>query len=75
MARLTFDVGDVLSSYSELKGFESDGKTDFNRIADVVGSKNPDVVWGIYRALTSPRVTRAQSDRLNRLVAKAKANS
>ena len=75
MARMQFDAQDVILHYPELKSFESDGSTDFNRIAAVIGSREADVVWGIHSALTTPRATRAQAERLAKLKAKAKVKS
>ena len=67
MAKITLSGEQVLSIYPELKGFESDGKSDFNRIAAVVGSREADLVWAIKRALTTPAVSKAQVARLARL--------
>lgn len=71
--KIKFDYSHVVKEFPELKDFASDGKTDFNRIAEVIGSREAAVVWGIHNALVGPKVTRAQADRLARLIGKAKS--
>lgn len=51
MARLALTAEQVLSLYPELEGFARDGQTDFNRVAKIIGSKNPKVVWAIINSL------------------------
>ena len=67
MSKMPLTAEQVLRIYPELKGFVSDGTTDFNRIAAVVGSREADLVWAVKRALTTPAVSKAQVARLARL--------
>lgn len=67
MARLTYK--EVIKELPELKDFELDGSTDFTRIARVVGSRNPKVVWAIINALEKPEEAPAKPG-LTRLMAK-----
>lgn len=67
MAKITLDAEQVLGIYPELKGFTPDGRTDFNRIAAVVGSREAELVWAVKRALTTPAISKAQAARLARL--------
>ena len=57
---------DVIAEFKELKGFEPDGSTDFDRVAKVIGSRNPKIVWAIINALKAE----ASSPQLSRLMAK-----
>ncbi len=66
MAKKTLDYNEVVKAFPELKGFESNGSTDFDRIAAVIGSRNPQHVWPIINALTAGE-KRAPSPKLARL--------
>ena len=63
MAKMTLNAEEVLSIYPELKGFTLDGQSDFNRIAAVIGSKDPNIVWAIVNSLKQ----KPDDDRLARL--------
>lgn len=66
MSKLT--KADVIAEFKELKGFEPDGSTDFDRVAKVIGSRNPKIVWAVINALTATDYT--DSPKLSRLMAK-----
>ena len=66
MARPTLNYNDVVKAFPELKGFEPDNSTDFDRIAMVLGSRNPNHVWPVLNALTAG-VKRTPSPKLARL--------
>ena len=64
MSRLT--KADVIAEFKELKDFEPDGSTDFDRVSKIIGSRNPKVVWAVINALR----VEAISPKLSRLMAK-----
>ena len=64
MSKLT--KADVIAEFKELKDFEPDGSTDFDRVSKVIGSRNPKIVWAIVDALRAG----ASSPKLSRLMAK-----
>jgi hypothetical protein len=66
MAKKVLDYNEVVKVFPELKGFESDGSTDFERISAVLGSRNPNHVWPVLNALTAG-VKRTPSPKLARL--------
>ena len=57
---------DVVAEFEELKGFEPDGSTDFARVAKIIGSRNPKIVWAVINALKAEE----SSPKINRLMAK-----
>ena len=63
--KLTIDQ--VEKIYPECKGFTTDGKGDFNRMADILGSREPDLVWACVNAYNRPTIRKANTDRLARL--------
>lgn len=64
MSKLT--KADVIAEFSELKGFEPDGSTDFDRVSKIIGSRNPKIVWAVVNALKAETI----SPKLSRLMAK-----
>ena len=66
MAKKVLDYNEVVKAFPELKGFESDNSTDFDRISAVLGSRNPNHVWPVLNALTAG-VKRAPNPKLARL--------
>ena len=66
MSKLT--RADVIAEFKELKDFEADGSTDFERISKVIGSRNPKIVWAIVNALKTEATQ--VSPKLSRLMAK-----
>ena len=64
MSKLT--KADVIAEFKELKDFEPDGSTDFDRVSKVIGSRNPKIVWSIINALSAE----TSSPKLSRLMAK-----
>lgn len=59
---------EVLKEFPEFKGFHFDGVTDYNRVAQVIGSRNPTYVWPIINALEKDK--EEASPKLSRLLAK-----
>lgn len=57
---------DVIAEFKELKDFEPDGSTDFDRVSKIIGSRNPKIVWAVVNALKAE----ASSPKLSRLMAK-----
>ena len=43
-------VEQITEAIPELKGFKPDGKTDFDTVAGLVGSRNPKDIWPIIDA-------------------------
>ena len=64
MSRLT--KADVIAEFKELKDFEPDGSTDFDRVSKIIGSRNPKIVWAVVNALRAE----ISSPKLSRLMAK-----
>ena len=64
MNRLT--KADVIAEFKELKDFEPDGSTDFDRVSKIIGSRNPKIVWAVVNALSAE----TSSPKLSRLMAK-----
>lgn len=64
MNRLT--KADVIAEFKELKDFEPDGSTDFDRVSKIIGSRNPKIVWAVVNALNAE----TNSPKLSRLMAK-----
>ena len=64
MSKLT--KADVIAEFNELKGFEPDGSTDFDRVSKIIGSRNPKIVWAVVNALRAETI----SPELSRLMAK-----
>ena len=64
MSKLT--KADVIAEFPELKGFEQDGSTDFDRVSKIIGSRNPKIVWAVVNAFRAE----ASSPALSRLMAK-----
>lgn len=59
---------EVLKEFPEFKGFVFDGLTDYNRVAQVIGSRNPKYVWPIVNALEEKSTE--VPPKLGRLIAK-----
>jgi hypothetical protein len=64
MSKLT--KADVIAEFNELKDFEPDGSTDFDRVSKIIGSRNPKIVWAVVNALRAE----TSSPKLSRLMAK-----
>ena len=64
MSKLT--KADVIAEFKELKDFEPDGSTDFDRVSKIIGSRNPKIVWTMVNALSAE----TSSPKLSRLMAK-----
>lgn len=64
MSKLT--KADVIAEFRELKDFEPDGSTDFDRVSKIIGSRNPKIVWAIVNAFRAE----TSSPKLSRLMAK-----
>lgn len=60
---------EVLKEFPEFKGFQLDGVSDYNRVSQVIGSRNPKHVWPIINALEDKAKT-VVSPKLGRLIAK-----
>ena len=65
--KLTVDK--IEKIFPEMKGFEPDGSTDFNRVAAVIGSRDPKLVWACVNAYSRPCVRAADAARIGRLKA------
>lgn len=55
--------------FPELKGFEPDGSTDFNRVAEIIGSRDPNLVWACVNAYSRPSARVADAARIAKLKA------
>ena len=65
MAKLTRN--EIVKEFPELEGVELNGSSDFNTVAEVIGSRNPKLVWACINALA---VKAKPSPKVNRLLAK-----
>ena len=50
MSKTTLTKAQVLKAFPELKDFTPNGENDFNIVAEVIGSRNPNHVWPIVNA-------------------------
>lgn len=66
-AKLT--IGQIEKIYPEMKGFELDGSTDFNRCAEIIGSRDPKIVWACVNAYSRPAARAADAARVAKLKA------
>ena len=66
-AQLTVDK--IEKIFPEMKGFEPDGSTDFNRVAAVIGSRDPKLVWACVNAYSRPAARAADAARVAKLKA------
>lgn len=53
MAKVILDAKAIIKEFPELKDFVPNGSDDFDRIAVVLGSRNPNHVWPVLNALTN----------------------
>ena len=67
MAKKTIDYKEVVKAYPALKDIVLNDADDFNNIASVIGSRNPNYVWPIRNALARGETTRALDPKLTRL--------
>ena len=66
-AKLT--IGQIEKIYPEMKGFEPDGSTDFNRVSEIIGSRDPKLVWACVNAYSRPAARVADAARVAKLKA------
>lgn len=66
--RVKLTVGQIEKIYPEMKGFEPDGSTDFARVAEIIGTRDPNVVWACVNAYSRP-AARADTARVAKLKA------
>ena len=55
--------------YPEMKEFEPDGSTDFNRVSEIIGSRDPKLVWACVNAYSRPAARAADAARVAKLKA------
>lgn len=66
-AKLT--IKQIEKIYPEMKGFEPDGSTDFARVAEIIGSRDPKLVWACVNAYSRPAARAADVARIAKLKA------
>lgn len=66
-AKLT--IAQIEKIYPEAKGFKPDGSTDFSRMAEIIGSRDPNLVWACVNAYSRPAATAADAARVAKLKA------
>ena len=66
MSKVILDAKAIIKEFPELKDFVPNGSDDFDRIAVVLGSRNPNHVWPVLNGLARG-TTRAPSPKLARL--------
>ena len=53
--------------YPECKGFAPNGTTDFDRMAEIIGSRDPQLVWACINAYSRPAARLADAARVAKL--------
>lgn len=66
-AKLT--IGQIEKIYPEMKGFTPDGVSDFNRVAEIIGSRDPKLVWACVNAYSRPAARAGDEARVAKLKA------
>jgi len=66
MAKTKLDYNEVVEAFPKLKDITLNGADDFNNIAAVLGSRNPNYVWPVRNALVAG-VKQAPNPKLARL--------
>lgn len=64
MAKPKLKLSELVKLYPELSDFTLDGKTDFNKISDIIGSKNPKMIWPVIDTIAAgqkPKATAQQT--------------
>lgn len=64
-AKLT--TAQIEKIYPEMKGFEPDGSTDFSRVAEIIGTRDPNLVWACVNAYSRPAVKAEDAARIAKL--------
>lgn len=62
-------MGQIEKIFPEMKGFEPDGSTDFNRVAEIIGTRDPNLVWACVNAYSRPSARVADAARIAKLKA------
>ena len=55
--------------YPEMKKFVPDGTTDFRRVSEVIGSRDPNIVWACVNAYKRPAARAEDAARIAKLKA------
>jgi len=62
-----YTVAQIIEAIPELAGFKPDGKTDFDTVAGLVGTRNPKDIWPIIDAFKKAQPTHAGLAKLKAL--------
>jgi len=62
-------VTQIEKIYPEMRGFEPDGSTDFSRVAEIIGTRDPKVVWACVNAYSRPAARAEDTARIAKLKA------
>lgn len=73
--RTKLTIAEVEELYSEAKGFQPDGCTDFDRMAEIIGLREADLVWACVNAYKRPSARVADSARTAKLRALVRSKS
>lgn len=69
MAKLTIDQIEKIYPELKLNGFVPDGTTDFSRMAEIIGTRDPNIVWACVNAYSRPSAKAADTARVAKLKA------
>ena len=60
---------ELFKLYPSLKSVELDGQTDFNQVAECLGTRNPRLVWDVVNRLSQAKpATDPKLDQLRKLL-------
>lgn len=63
----------IVKEFPALEGFSPNGSSDFNTVAEVLGSRNPKLVWAVINAFAKEAKKQGVSPAISRLMAKLDA--
>lgn len=61
------DIAQIEKIYPEAKGFVPNGTNDFSRMAEIIGSRDPNIVWACINAYSRPAARAADAARVAKL--------
>ena len=65
--KVKLGVAQIEEIYPEAKGFVPNGTTDFDRMAEILGSRDPQLVWACVNAYSRPAARVADAARVAKL--------
>ena len=65
--KVKLDTAQIEKIYPEAKGFVPNRTTDFDRMAEILGSRDPQLVWACINAYSRPAARAADAARVAKL--------